>query len=121
MSEKSFRIAAILWFLGILILSLGSPPSLPKNEWIGVDKIAHFGAYGLLTWLILGGWQSNFFSKNKKYFFVIAFVSVYGLGIELIQGFLPDRYFEVPDIIANIMGAFVGAITYPLIFFVVKK
>lgn len=121
MSEKTFRVAAFIWTIGILILSLGSPPSLPTNEWLGADKIAHFGAYGLLTWLVLGGWQSNFFSKNKKYIFVIFFVSMYGLGIELIQAFLPNRYFEVPDIIANIMGAFVGAITYPLIFFVVKK
>ena len=119
--EKTFRIAAIAWIVGIFLLSVTSPPSLPTNEWIGTDKIAHFGAYGLLAWLILGGWQKAFFSNNKSYIFVIVFVSLYGLGIEFIQGFLPDRYFEIPDIIANIMGGFVGAITYPLILFSSKK
>ncbi len=121
MSQKVFKIAAIAWIITILILSVISPPSLPTNEWLGVDKIAHFASYFLLTFLILGGWEKTSIFNRKKYALVIALVSMYGIGIEFIQGFLPNRYFEVPDIIANIMGSFVGAVFYPLIFFFVKR
>jgi len=121
MGQKVLKIAAIAWIITILILSVISPPSLPSNEWLGVDKIAHFASYFLLTLLILGGWEDATISNKKKYVLVIAFVSMYGMGIEFIQGFLPNRYFEVPDIIANIMGSFVGVMFYPLIFFFVKR
>lgn len=121
MSEKIWRVIAIIWMIVVLFLSVTSPPSLPTNDWLGFDKIAHFGCYLLMTWFILGGWQNTFFSNNKKYIFVIVFVSLYGLGIEFIQGFLPNRYFEIPDIIANIMGSFVGAVSYPLVSLVVKR
>lgn len=121
MSEKTLQVASVLWMLAVLILSVSRPPSLPTNDWLGFDKIAHFVCYGLMAFLILGGWQKSFFSHKKSYIFVIAFVSLYGLGIEFIQGFLPNRYFEVPDIIANIMGSFVGVVFYPLVSSVVKR
>ncbi|MEZ4885642.1 MAG: VanZ family protein [Chitinophagales bacterium] len=121
MSEKLWRTAAIVWMISIFILSVMTAPSLPHSEWLGFDKIAHFGCYLLLTWLILGAWRNDFFSIQKKYIIVIICVSMYGVGIEFIQEFLPERYFEVPDIIANIIGSFAGVISYPLVSLVVKR
>lgn len=53
-------------------------------------------------------------------FGVVGLCSVYGLFMEILQfTFFPGRYFEVLDIIANIIGSFAGLFVFK--FFITKK
>lgn len=76
----------------------------------GLDKLAHLIFYGGLAFLA-NRQKVIFINGKSKVWFVFLFCSLYGLGIELIQGGLIEgRYFELWDLIANIIGIFIGII-----------
>ncbi|TYA55176.1 VanZ family protein [Formosa maritima] len=76
------------------------------------DKLFHFLAYLLFTWL----WFNTFFYRfniNKKYsIYRSIFVSVsFGIIIEALQHVITTtRNFDSLDIVANILGVLVAAI-----------
>ncbi len=50
--------------------------------------------------------------------FAIVFGISFGIVMELLQlGFMTDRYFDMLDILANIIGSFAGVILYRLLYF----
>lgn len=87
------RIRNILFIglLGIIIFAIFKLIPLP------IERI-HFIQYGILGWLayLAGG--------RKAFFYVIAI----GILDELIQGILPNRYFDIRDIFMNIIGGCIG-------------
>lgn len=109
---KAF-IPAFFWGIVIAFLSLTAGKNLPENIWdiVNLDKLAHAFVYMLLTFLLAWG----FFQKgqlNKKTIILSLLISIsYGILLELLQyGFFPDRYFELLDIIANIIGSLLSLI-----------
>ena len=66
------------------------------------DKLLHFMAYSTLTlWLYL------LFSSKTILIKSLFLLFLYGLFIEFLQYFIPNRYFSVMDILANLLGIFV--------------
>ncbi len=66
------------------------------------DKLLHFMAYSTLTlWLYL------LFSSKTILIKSLFLLFLYGLFIEFLQYFIPNRYFSVMDILANFLGIFV--------------
>ncbi len=66
----------------------------------------------LILW---GGHKAKNASTLNQGLIIIALVisGGYGILMELIQyGFFPNRYFEVQDIIANIIGSLIGLYLY---------
>ena len=118
-----YFVPAILWSLVILGLSTMSGISLPEQLWdiLAWDKLAHAGVYGLQVMLIYYGFQQ--YRKAEKLgnqLLITGFLIsvVYGIGMEVIQySFFPNRYFEVLDIIANIIGSIIGLFLYRKYFF----
>jgi len=106
-------IAVIIWSLVILGLSIMPGVSLPETwvDLISVDKLAHAFVYGVLTYLGLKAISKTSSSiRQNGYLTVILLSSLYGFGLEWVQyAFFPGRYFERWDIIANIIGSFIGA------------
>jgi len=76
----------------------------------GLDKLAHLIFYAGLAFL--ANHQKIILDNSKlKVPFVLLFCSMYGFGIELIQGaIIEGRYFELWDLIANIIGTFIGIV-----------
>ena len=70
------------------------------------EKI-HFLEYGFLAYLILKACLIDF---NSKLAVIIAFVlsSVLGWVDELIQGILPNRYYQNEDVLLNCLSAALG-------------
>lgn len=102
-------IPAILWSIVILILSTIPSVNLPETFWdlFAPDKWAHAIVYGILTLLILKGLVQQKISISKSKLIALILASFYGILMELIQfSFFPDRYFEILDIFANIIGSF---------------
>jgi VanZ family protein len=105
---------AILWAGIIAFLSLTAATNLPKLDWtlFTPDKVGHFTVYAILSmtfiWAFL--WQQK--EKTARYYgYATLLASAYGVLMEYLQFQLtPDRQFEYPDILANIIGAIVGVL-----------
>jgi VanZ family protein len=107
---------AIIWWAVLTYCSLTVAPQLPDFNLFTLDKVLHFGIYGLLCLLIMGGWR---FSGNqlspKVIFFAVAGCAFWGILMECTQGFLPYRSFELDDMVANTIGAIMAPPGYWLL------
>jgi len=95
----------IYWLILFTLTSL--PASMAIVTEIG-DKISHFGAYGLLSvFLYLTMYFQDKFPLLKKYpgIFTILIASIYGLLDEIHQIYVPGRFAEVLDWLADFSGS----------------
>lgn len=102
---QSFR-----WFvvvgvtIAIVILSLVPPPADIQSAGQS-DKILHFFAYFGLAGTITYA-TTELRSQLRVRSLVIFFGAIgVGLGVELLQGMLPYRFFTLGDLLANTVGA----------------
>jgi VanZ family protein len=79
-----------------------------------MDKLAHFGVFFVQT--VLLSLLFNF-QTRKSYFMIILLstlmVFVYGGLIEILQDNFFNRKGDVYDLIADVVGGFVGAMFFP--------
>ena len=104
---------ALFWT--IIITGLSISPGLPVVDWnfISFDKAAHFVVYGILAWLICFGFYSSNRISLISYITAFVFSASWGMLMEWVQGtFFPYRFFEWPDEVANIIGAFLGLFAF---------
>lgn len=75
------------------------------------DKLAHFIAYGLLATLIL---RTDFFCKKgtKGMLWAVGIASLYGISDEWHQYYVPGRFSDVMDWVADTLGALLAAFLY---------
>lgn len=102
-------IPALLWLVFITGLSVLPSVPLPKFDLFSPDKLGHAAAYGLLVWLILWGWhKAKRTITRSTAAWVALFATGYGVLMEFVQGaFIPGRFYEYDDMIANAIGALV--------------
>jgi len=74
---------------------------------VGIDKVAHFGLFGLLAMLVV----RNGFPPRRAWI-AVAMVSLFGLTDEWHQSFTPGRYVEIADWVADTLGAIVAVMVY---------
>ncbi len=102
-----------------MILSLVPSPKLPSVEIDYADKIAHVFVYFILVLTIIWAFLKKNKHKNIPFttlLTIIASSSLYGILIEILQyASKTGRNFEIPDIIANIVGCLFGVFLYKLI------
>ena len=89
--------------------------AIPKVGWkifIQWDKVAHFSLYGLLAMILALRLVKKKSDLTTTDVIIVATIcSIYGAILEAIQYFfLSDRFFEIPDIIANIIGSIAGSV-----------
>jgi len=110
---------SIGWAIVVLGLSVIPGISLPST-WIDIiapDKLAHMIVYGLFSFLLMYEAVDSGHQKQKTLILAIFISSIWGILMEAIQySFFPDRYFEILDIIANIIGSIIGAFIYKRFF-----
>ncbi|MEL6862923.1 MAG: VanZ family protein [Bacteroidota bacterium] len=109
-----YLLPAVGWSVLILILSTGPGVSVPFS-WMDIfspDKIGHLVVYAVQVILLLWGcrrWKAEGAIGQKVIIAILFFSISFGIAMEGLQwGFFPNRYFEVLDIIANIIGSFTG-------------
>ena len=105
----------ICWALLIMLLTLSPGESMPRtNLWqelLSFDKVAHFFVFSILVFLMIVGLSKQYTYEMLRRKAVIYSLSVsvgYGFLIEAIQYTIPDRSFELSDLIANTTGCFIG-------------
>jgi VanZ family protein len=115
---KSFRVAlqiAVAWLLIVTILFCIPGTKLPRISWqdkVWFDKWIHLLLFLVLVvlWCRAYSIKINSASKSKKAFIWITILSLaYGAAIELVQQyFIPFRYFDYRDMIADGLGCLAG-------------
>ena len=92
------RIVFWLFFIFITYKFLTPSPHF-DIEISHLDKIAHFGIFGILTSLAYFGYRIN--TKLQ-----ILIWTIYGVAIEFLQGLTPARSAEFLDFVADMFGVF---------------
>jgi len=117
--NSKFRILLIYWFpliiycLAIYIQSgRPSPERIPDVHFL--DKILHFGAYGLLGILFFRAYETLPLRDNKNLLILLSIGSAtfYGISDEIHQYFVPFRYADILDAVANTIGSIFGVYLY---------
>ncbi|TMH81419.1 MAG: VanZ family protein [Betaproteobacteria bacterium] len=96
-----------LWFLigwgmvaAVVVLSL-IPLAVDLSH--GRDKLAHFAAYGSLSY-----WFGMLIEGRGRELRIAAAFALLGVALEFLQGLTDYRTFEIADMIANATGAALG-------------
>jgi VanZ family protein len=114
---RSLRIAGLLAVIGVVVyFSLldapGPPPTGPAPPWY--DKQLHFGAYAAVTVAAAGATVERRGRPWYRVGVVVAFAVAFGVGIELAQWPLADRYASLGDVAANVAGTALGSLWFPI-------
>jgi len=91
----------------IIVISV-LPVKPPQLFFPFQDKVIHGLIYGLLSFLAANTFSRKKINNPKTCSFFYAFSL--GLFVEIIQYFLPLRSFEFRDILANLLGSFLGVL-----------
>ncbi|MFL9482062.1 VanZ family protein [Chitinophagaceae bacterium LWZ2-11] len=117
-------IPAILGFIATLILLILPGSDIPKAQWlddIHADKIVHIGMFASIVFLWCWPLKKSGVDVRKKrnwFLFVTISAIAYGVAMEFVQKyFIPNRSFDVYDMIADGAGAVAGYI-WSRIFFI---
>lgn len=103
----------VLWTLIILHLSTGPGVQIPFTweNLIGIDKLGHLFFYLVHTILLYWAFEQHgvFNSPQQRKWISFLLSAILGISLEVVQySFYPNRYFEILDIIANIIGSYLG-------------
>jgi VanZ family protein len=118
--KLKYLIPALLWLAVITWLSVMPNMQLPSVKFFAPDKLGHTGAYFLLSWLLLYGFARAQVAKGTRLGTretggILAFAAAYGVLMEFVQyAFVPGRYYEYGDMLANASGAVLGWLAFRL-------
>ena len=106
--DKIIYFVRFIFFLAILFTSVLSFISIDQSiaKFLIQDKLLHFLAFTVITFL---AYASNF--KIKR-IFLFSLLILYGFLIEVIQNSLEYRTFELYDLLSDIIGVFVGYMSW---------
>lgn len=97
-----WRVAPVAWMLLLFLLSsqgdFGEPLALP--DWLPIDKLVHAALYGVLAALL--------YQAGLGPFAAVAVAGLYGVTDEFHQMFVPGRFPDLFDWLADVTGAALG-------------
>lgn len=106
--------ALFTWLLTIsycyFIYYLSSKTKLPDAASLfeGEDKIMHAGAYFIMGLLFFISFLSSDFKLKKAGILSFIFTTLYGISDEIHQYFVPNRNMDLLDLLADMLGAYMG-------------
>ena len=117
MKSGLHQLWTVLWALVISLLTLMPVEKAPETPFLDIphlDKLVHFGIFGLLSWLMIRGLLKFNEVKDKITPIVISLVfpTIYGGIIEILQHFIPGRGPDILDFLANTLGILMGVVTF---------
>ena len=98
---------AIGYTVTLLTVSLMTIKGIPDLGISFADKVFHFFAYSVLSFLWFIACLYTFkFTKKQSVFYALVFSIIFGIFIEVLQGTLTvSRAYDVYDMLANSLGA----------------
>lgn len=109
-----------MWGLIIFMLSTNTSVEIGPEEWLdflSIDKVGHLTFYCVFCCLVCWGFfKMNAGLKNvtvSQVAFSIIIVVIYGIVMEFLQlEFYAGRHLEFMDMVANTIGALLGAFLF---------
>lgn len=101
--------AAVIFVSSVDTMPAGTPVMGPLGL-VGFDKWLHTLAYGGLGGLLVFALVESK-PTRRAVLFAVCIAAAYGIGIELVQGFIPYRALDPTDAVANGFGALLGSVT----------
>ncbi len=101
----------ILFCITVLMITCLATAELESTAVVSVqDKLNHFVAFLVLAFLLDFSFPGSRFNTKK-----ILLLFSYGVGLEVIQYYLPNRMFSLFDVGANILGLLGYSLLIPFI------
>lgn len=112
-SFLQFQLPLIAWCVFVYTASSIPSKNIPALG-ANVDKIIHFGVYGVLCWLahVAFHHQQNIALRRYSLLAAVAFTVIFGLSDEFHQLYTPGRSAELLDIAADTFGGVVYSAIY---------
>ncbi len=111
LADKPLLFIAILYSCFISFLFFIPSQNLPNVHFSALDKIVHILIYFILVnlWMLYLYIRNGFQFKNKWGLILLLSVLLYGIIIEILQGLLTiSRSADIFDVVANLIGSFIG-------------
>ena len=110
MVVKQIYVKVLFWISAIVVLVLSSMPTTLNYTIHNLDKLAHLLTFFSLSILLL------FAYKFAKPFFTSALLmALFGLMLELLQRYVPNRVFSMTDFAADILGIALALILFRIL------
>lgn len=109
-----YNLVTILWALFLLLITLTPGNAMPTTGNFNVphsDKVVHFVGFGILAFLMSRGFKkqySKIWLRNHYILCSLVLAISFGIIIEIFQLYIPDRSFDLFDIVANTTGVLAG-------------
>lgn len=110
-----YQFPAIGWALFLFVMS--SLPDLPGPK-LGIDfedKLQHLIAYSILGFLIARAffYQNRYANWKKNFLWMAIIIGIfYGIMDEFHQYFVPGRFTDILDALADSIGTILGALLF---------
>lgn len=105
---------AIFWLIVTTVLLCLPGSAFPKENWfdkIWLDKWIHIGLFGLLALLWVRAAANSRERKIPLVVQIAFYCLLYGVVMEFVQKyFIPNRSFDIADIVADGVGSVIGAL-----------
>lgn len=102
--------APVAW-AGLLFVASSFPGrAYPEVTFAAADKLVHLGIYGVLGALLArAAWSNLRGTTGRQWAWSTGIATLYGATDELHQLFVPNRSADVRDLLADALGAALGA------------
>jgi hypothetical protein len=124
--QKLIIISLVCYWPTLFVLTHIPIPNIIREADFS-DKVLHFLAYLILTFLLWSAANPNrkvswrphiFLSKTRAgFWWVLLVIALYGVGDELLQNFVAGRCCDFRDFILNMVGALTGLIVLSIFTF----
>jgi len=101
---------ALGWAMVAAVIWLSLTPSPPKVDFEASDKLGHLLGYAVLMF-----WFAQLYTRRARVLYAAGFIAM-GIALEVLQGELRYRTYEVFDMYANSLGVLAGwaaALAFP--------
>lgn len=98
----------------IFLFSHQGPDQFPAFDFPGIDKLAHAAIFALLAVTVLLAQPPSLLARRPLTVAggAMLFCVLYGLSDEVHQAFVPGRFPDVFDLVADTMGSFLVVSTF---------
>ena len=109
-----YQLPALIWAIAIFVQSSFSSITPPPIGGIYSDKLAHAVVYAILGYLTTRAFQNSSSSKlaERAILWSIIACIFYGMSDEIHQYFVPGRYADIADLLADSVGVLVVQLAF---------
>ena len=112
---RLFLAASLVWAATLAFLMLLPSDALPQSALLSYDKLAHIGVFAALCLLLrFTAHARNAAAENriKQHLIALTICIVYSTLLEFLQYFVPGRWVDAYDLMANTLGGVIGLILF---------